>query len=117
MKKVSLILALVAGLSASVANASTVTGKITAVQTNGHSQPGWVYFKITPAVGSGAPAACATAALTNFAFFDGDNGQAIENPHVQNLVLAAYNGNKTVTVTGLNVCNNNRELLSGIVIQ
>jgi len=109
MKKFAIALGAVAALLASV-SAHSATGKITAVKTE-RNNPGFVYFKFTPAVGGGTLPACATGVETNVQVFVGDTGdgtgavgtpRVYENTHTLSLILAAYNGAKTVDVFGFN---------------
>ena len=100
MKKFIITLGAVAALTASI-GAHAATGKITAVKTQ-RDFPGWIFFKFTPAVGGGALPACATGVETNVQVFVGFNGQADENTHTKELVMAAYTGAKTVDVIGFN---------------
>ena len=131
MKKISLVLALVAGLSASVAaNATqTVTGKITQIvnfgwnastPNYGDNESHWVYIKVTPTTSSGTPVSCASANPAWFAFNTaaadlGENGAL--NPQTMGLVLAAYNGAKTVTISGVATCSAGKEVLKSITLQ
>jgi hypothetical protein len=131
MKKISLVLALVAGLTASVAaNATqTVTGKITQIVNFGwnpssanynDNESQWVYVKVTPTSSTGVPVGCATANPAWFAFNtttadQGDN--AAQNPHTMALVMAAYNGAKTVTISGIATCSAGKEVLKSITLQ
>jgi hypothetical protein len=103
MKKLSILLAAVAALTISM-GANAATGKITAVKT-ARDFPGWIFFKFTPATGGGTLPACATGVATNVQVFVGFNGQADENTHTKELILAAYTGAKTVDITGFNACD------------
>jgi uncharacterized membrane protein YeiH len=117
MKKLSILLAAVAALTISM-GANAATGKITAVKTM-RDFAGFVYFKFTPNVGGGTLPTCATGVDTNVWVFVGDNGAgAVENPHTLELIMAAYNGAKTVDVTAFNACDAaGRATLNGLTLK
>lgn len=104
MKKFIITLGAIAALTASI-GAQAATGKITAVGAS-RDNAGFVYFKFTPSVGGGTLPACATGTATNVWVFVGENGAGgIENPHTLQLILAAYNGAKTVDLSAFNACD------------
>ncbi len=111
MKKISFIIAMVAALSATAANAATMTGKVTSIYTTGLGDNQDFYVKITPV--TGAPAACATGANGNLWFTTLDDA----HPHTLQLLLAAYTSGKTVKTVGVNLCKNGAEILRDITIQ
>lgn len=109
MKKISLVLALVAALSASFANATAVTGKVTKIATTGIGDNQDFYVTLAPVTGGGT-AACGANTFW-FTTLDG------AHPNTLELVKSAYIAGKTVKFTGINLCKNNGEILKDIVLQ
>ena len=119
MKKFALILAAAAGVFASSAFAGSVTGKVSSLS---YSDNAGVYIiKVTAT--SGALAACATSGSLTLNSTYGDNSAglsgytAVVMPLVPEMVLAAYNGGKTVTIAGTGLCLNGSEMVKSVTLQ
>lgn len=119
MKKIALILAAAAGMFVSSAFAGSVTGKVSSFS---YSDGAGVYtIKVTAT--SGALAACATngTLILNSTYGDNSAGlsgyTAVVMPLVPEMVLAAYNNGKTVTIAGTGLCANGSELVKAVTLQ
>jgi hypothetical protein len=123
MKKISLVLALVAALSVSMSARADIIGKIVAVQADNADNGEVLGFKFVPATGSKMPA-CATGTIANTFVY-----AALSTPTVSSTdmlrnfageaVFAAYAGAKTVRliVPGTTCDSKGRMYTQGIVLQ
>lgn len=119
MKKIA-ILALALAASSAFA-VTSATGKISSISFSNQNQTYTVALTVT----SGAPAACNTTATYTFQSTRGDanvnatGGESPSFPQGVDLLLAAYNGGKTVTLKGLGLClaTNGSEQLGVVTLQ
>jgi hypothetical protein len=113
MKKLSLVVALVAGLASTMSAqaAQTITGKVTSIMT----QDGWpgsidpngsgtyyTFVRVTPSTTSsttGTPNACVSSGKAGWFAIPVLSG---ENNPTMNLLQAAYISGKVVTIAGSN---------------
>ncbi|TAK93141.1 MAG: hypothetical protein EPO09_13570 [Aquabacterium sp.] len=119
MKKIA-ILALALAASSAFATTSA-TGKISSISFSNQNQTYTVALSVT----SGAPASCNTTATYVFQSTRGDasvnvtGGESPSFPQGLEMLLAAYNGAKTVTIKGLGICTtaNGAEQLGVVTLQ